>query len=99
MRGVEVLVSPFPTMHLWLFGKAGWAASKGKAFHVPKAHVDCRVSLAQETTSGWSAGSLAFTMRLLPLWSYARQFRFEPHCPAMLCSPFPFGRCSITGDG
>ena len=66
MRGVQVLFSPFTTIYLWLFGKAGWSASKDKAFHVPKAHVDCRVNLAQDTTSGWSSGSRACTMRLLP---------------------------------
>jgi len=66
MRGVEVLFSPFPTIYLWLFGKTGWTAPKDRAFHFPKAHVDCRVSLAQDSTSGWSSGSLAFTMRLLP---------------------------------
>jgi hypothetical protein len=66
MRYVQVLFSPFTTMHLWLFGKAGWTASKDKAFHFPKAHVDCRVSLAQDSTSGWSSRSIAFTMRILP---------------------------------
>src|SRR5262249_30953421 len=34
-------------------------------------------------------------MCTLPLRSYTRQFRFGPHFPAMLCSPLPFGRCSL----
>ena len=99
IRGVEVLFSPFPTIHLWLFGNTGWIRPESHRFHFPKAHVNCRVSLAGRTTSGLSSSSVAFTMRLLPLWSYARQFRCIPPCPAMLCSPFRFGRCSITGGG
>ena len=67
--------------------------------HFPTTHVNCRVSLALDFASSSSSGSVALTMCILPLRSYARQFRFRPHFPTMLCSPLPFGRCSIAGGG